>query len=80
MGGIESQEQEEVEYNHLQDQVKEWDGEVDSSQMQQIESFHKTIINRSQGSQLIIEKANNDDENDDNMPFYQDPKQYMGNN
>lgn len=51
MGSSESKE-EEVEYNLLKDQVQEWD-EADAVQMQQIESFHRSIAIRSVGSSVM---------------------------
>ena len=46
MGGSASKENKEVEYNHLKEQVQEWE-EADATQMLQIESFHRSIALRS---------------------------------
>ena len=61
MGGSESKE-EEVEYNHLKEQVQQWD-EADAVQMLQIESFHRSIAVRSSmnlGEQLDASNKNYD--------------------
>ena len=44
MGSSESKQ--EIQYNDLLDKVKQWDEEVDATQMEQIESFHKSIVMR----------------------------------
>ena len=50
MGGSESKPKEELEYNLLKDHVQQWDEENQTAQLEQIESFHKSILMRSQES------------------------------
>ena len=71
MGGSESKEVE-VEYNHLKEQVQEWE-EADATQMLQIESFHRSIAMRS--SHQLGEDDGDGGQNQNNS--YKDPETYI---